>query len=594
VLGINPGIDMLVLNDQEYVLSLWRQARTDSFVKAEALRAYDTTDPQAAYTFIKTGIFAAAADDAQAEITAERAKALRRSAAVTVGLDPADTALIELTDRDFIFAVWQRVPAGSHVKTAAQAAIAAGTGPADWTAFLTTGAQTAHEQDITDAIRDANEAEAARLRAEQLATAKRSLLQLLLLPVTEELVNAPNRQYVLHVKNTAKGTEVLLAAQAALNAPDATLDKALSDFIYTGGATANALDEKAAAAKELAGYRTQVTAIRDAARLDGVQPNLAAAADKALTDNTVLALQTFLLKGQDAARALDKTRNEHTVNAITVQSSNLCLAVGGGDKTAGAHVLQWTCNGGAEQDWRLRARGSGKYEIRNDHSKMCLAIGGGSKENGAHVLQWTCRDATADQSWQLTRDARGYTQLRNANSGQCLAIGGASKEVGAHALQWPCAAAHPEQSWTPKPRTVGQRIVNKLSSLCLSNGGVQDNGAHIVQTACDDANDAEWHLNPLAGGYTEIRNDRTGLCLAIGGGSKANGAHAIQWTCGGVSHLEQAWQVGTGTGPVEIRNVNSGQCLAIGGGSKEDGAHALQWPCGGPTHLEQAWNTPEN
>ena len=306
VLGINPGIDMLVLNDQEYVLSLWRQARTDSFVKAEALRAYDTTDPQAAYAFIKTGIFAAAADDAQAEITAERAKALRRSVAVTVGLDPADTALIELADRDFIFAVWQRVPAGSHVKAAAEAAIAAGTGPADWTAFLTTGAQTAHEQDITDAIRDANEAEAARLRAEQLATAKRSLLQLLLLPVTEELVNAPNRQYVLHVKNTAKGTEVLLAAQAALNAPDATLDKALSDFIYTGGAAANALDEKAAAAKELAGYRTQVTAIRDAARLDGVQPNLTAAADRALTDNTVLALQTFLLKGQDAARALDQ------------------------------------------------------------------------------------------------------------------------------------------------------------------------------------------------------------------------------------------------------------------------------------------------
>jgi len=306
VLGINPGIDMLVLNDQEFVLSLWRQARDGSFVKAEALRAYDTTDPRAAYAFIKTGIFGAAADDAQAEIAAERAKALRRSVAVTVGLDPADTALIELGDRDFIFAVWQRVPAGTRVKAGAEAAIAAGTGPADWTAFLTTGAQTAHEQDIADAIADANEAEAARLRAEQLATAKRSLLQLLLLPVTEELVNAPNRQYVLHVKNTAKGTEVLLAAQAALNAPDATLDKALSDFIFTGAATANALDEKAAAARELAGYRTQTIAIRDAARKDGFLPNLAAAADRALTDNTLLALQTFLLKGQDTARDLDQ------------------------------------------------------------------------------------------------------------------------------------------------------------------------------------------------------------------------------------------------------------------------------------------------
>jgi hypothetical protein len=305
VLGINPGIDMLVLNDQEFVLSIWRQARAGSFVKAEALRAYDSTVTTAAYTFIKTGIFAAAADDAQAEIAAERAKAQRRSVAVTVGLDPADTALIELGDRDFIFAVWQRVAAGTHVRDAAEAAIAAGTDQEDWTAFLTTGAQAAREQDMVDAIREADELEAARLRAEQLATAKRALLQLLVLPVTEELVNAPDRQYVLHVKNTAKGAEVQLASQAALNAADADLAQALRDFIFTGGAAANAKDEQAAAAKELAGYRTKATAIRDAAKLDGWLPRLVAAAEQALAGNTLLGLQSFLLKGQDEARAED-------------------------------------------------------------------------------------------------------------------------------------------------------------------------------------------------------------------------------------------------------------------------------------------------
>ncbi|MBM0230768.1 hypothetical protein JNW91_02065 [Micromonospora sp. STR1_7] len=109
VLGINPGMEMLVLNDQEFVFSIWRQALDGSFVKAGALRTYESEDPNAAYTFITTGIFAASADDAQAEISAERAKALRRSVAVTVGLDPSDTALIEKSDRDFIFSVWQRV-----------------------------------------------------------------------------------------------------------------------------------------------------------------------------------------------------------------------------------------------------------------------------------------------------------------------------------------------------------------------------------------------------------------------------------------------------------------------------------------------------
>jgi hypothetical protein len=306
VLGINPDVDMMVLNDQEFVLALWRQARDGSFIKAEALRAYDTTDSGAAYAFITTGIYAAADDDAQAEITAAHARALRRSVAVIVGLDPADTGLIEKNDRDFIFSVWQRVEAGSHVWTAARDAIADGTTQQDWTEFLTVDAQAAAEQDLRETITEGDAAQAARLRAEQLATAKRALLQLVLLPVTEELVNAPNRQFVLHVHFNAKGTEVKLAAQAVLNTSDAGIDKALSDFIFTGGAAANARDEEVAAAKELAGYRATTTAIRDAAKTDGYQPNLLAAAGRALTDGTLLGLQTFLLKGQEEARKLDE------------------------------------------------------------------------------------------------------------------------------------------------------------------------------------------------------------------------------------------------------------------------------------------------
>jgi hypothetical protein len=306
VLGINAGVDLLVLNDQDFTLAIWRLAKAGSAVKAEALRVYDDEDAGAAYAFIKTGIFAAAADDAQAEILAEQAKARRRSVAVTVGLDPRDTVLIEKSDRDFIFSVFQRAKAGSHVWTAAQTAIADDTDETDWDEFLNTGAQAAAEQDVKDAIDVANEAEKARLLAEQLATAKRSLLQLLLLPVTEELVAAPNRQYVLHVKNNAKGAEVQLAAQVALNAPDDDLVKALSDFIFTGGAAANQRDEDAAEIKERDGYRTRVIPIRDAAKHDGFQPQLVAAAEKALTENTVLALQYFLLKGQDEARAKDR------------------------------------------------------------------------------------------------------------------------------------------------------------------------------------------------------------------------------------------------------------------------------------------------
>ncbi|GAB1641320.1 alpha-mannosidase [Krasilnikovia sp. MM14-A1259] len=305
-IGVNPGVDLLVLNDQAFVFALWRRAEAGPYVKAAAMRAYESDDARAAYDFIVTGIFVAANDDAQAEITAEAAKARRRSVAVTVGLDPSDTALIERDDRDFIFAVWQRSTSGTHVWTAARDAIADGTGQGDWDAFLNTGAAAAADQDMREAIEKADEEQAAKLRAERLAGAKKSLLQLLLLPVTDELVKAPNRQYVLFIHNNAKGSEVSLASQVALNAPDDQLEQALTDFIFTGGAAANKRDEDAAAAKELAGYRDRVTPIRDAATHDGFSPNLLAAADRALADNTLVALQTFLLKGQDEARAKDR------------------------------------------------------------------------------------------------------------------------------------------------------------------------------------------------------------------------------------------------------------------------------------------------
>ncbi|GAB1644518.1 FG-GAP repeat domain-containing protein [Krasilnikovia sp. MM14-A1259] len=316
VLGIDPDAALLGYNDQQFVFELWRKAKDGSAVKAAALRAYDDDAPDAAYEFITGGLFTAQHDDEQTEIIAAQGRALRRSVAVKVGLDPKDTALIEKDDFDFIDVIFHRATAGTRLYEAARAATADGTTQQDWTAFLTKGAAAAVDADLADQIAKADAEYAAKLRAEQMANAKRSLLQLLLLPVSEELINAPSRQFVLAVHNQAKGTEVQLASQAVLNAPDAELAKALDDFILTGGAAANTRDEQAAAAKELAGYRDRVTAIRDSVRTDVKQPNLLAAADQALADGGLVALQTFLLKGQDEARAKDKVFvKQHRGNA---------------------------------------------------------------------------------------------------------------------------------------------------------------------------------------------------------------------------------------------------------------------------------------
>ncbi|AEV88893.1 alpha integrin [Actinoplanes sp. SE50] len=405
-IGVNPGIDMFVLNDQAFVFAIYQRDEAGPAVKAEALRVYLSSDSHAAYDFIVRGIFVAAGDDAQAKIAETAARARRSSVAVTVGLDSSEIALIEKNDRDFIFAVWQRVTAGSHVWTAARDAIADGTGQAEWDTFLNTGAAAAADLDIREAIAKADAEQAAKLRAKQLADAKTSLLQLLLLPVTDEEVNAPNRQYVLFVHNNAKGSEVSLASQVALNAPDDQLDKALSDFIFTGGAAANKRDEDAAAAKELAGYKTRVTAIRDAAKADAWQPNLAAAADAALNTGTVVSLQTFLLKGQDVARQQD---NEYAATFVRDFNGDGKRDIAGID--ANGDLKVYVGDGAGKL-----AEGGAMWPV------------GGSWKNHKFI---TSADFNGDQKTDVVAiDARGDLKLYTGNGAGKVAEGGAMWPTG--------------------------------------------------------------------------------------------------------------------------------------------------------------------
>jgi ricin-type beta-trefoil lectin protein/trypsin len=285
---------------------------------------------------------------------------------------------------------------------------------------------------------------------------------------------------------------------------------------------------------------------------------------------------------------------EKSVNTITNDHSRLCLAISAGSLENAARALQWTCQGGTEQDWRLTKRPSGAYEVRNDHSNQCLAIGGGSTATGAEALQWPCGgDTHLEQTWELVPGPTGYYALRNANSQLCLAMGGASTEVGHIAIQWTCQGGL-EQQWKLQPRTVGARVVNQFSKLCMSNNGVQTNAAHMVQTTCNDANDAEWHLSARVGGYAQLVDDRSGLCLAIGSGSTADKAPAIQWTCGDTTHAEQQWSVDVdASGATRLRNKTSGKCLDIIDGSKTVGAELVQLPCVA-TDTGQAWKLTDN
>lgn len=78
-----------------------------------------------------------------------------------------------------------------------------------------------------------------------------------------------------------------------------------------------------------------------------------------------------------------------------------------------------------------------------------------------------------------------------------------------------------------------------------------------------------------------VHNGNSGKCLEIVSSSKADGARAQQWRCGGQAgsywHFESV--IKNGASYYRIRNANSGKCLEVAGSSTDNGARVQQWTC---------------
>jgi hypothetical protein len=80
-----------------------------------------------------------------------------------------------------------------------------------------------------------------------------------------------------------------------------------------------------------------------------------------------------------------------------------CIGVNGGSTANGAQVIEWDCNGNADQRWFWRATGTTQfgwpvYNLVNDKSGRCMGINGGSTAQGAVAVQWDC-NGNNDQHW---------------------------------------------------------------------------------------------------------------------------------------------------------------------------------------------------
>jgi len=117
-----------------------------------------------------------------------------------------------------------------------------------------------------------------------------------------------------------------------------------------------------------------------------------------------------------------------------------CVDVTGVSQESGADIIQWTCNGQANQLFNFTHLGSGIYEIRAVHSNLCMSVAGNSTADGADVVQLTCT-ATTGQRW-LVRAVSGqsgvYELLAQTGSSRCLDVSGVGVPEGTDVIQWAC------------------------------------------------------------------------------------------------------------------------------------------------------------
>ncbi|MFD7702652.1 RICIN domain-containing protein [Streptomyces caelestis] len=139
-----------------------------------------------------------------------------------------------------------------------------------------------------------------------------------------------------------------------------------------------------------------------------------------------------------------------------------------------------------------------------------------------------------------TVDGTGATHhtLIARHSGRCADVTGQSLWPGAQVKQYDCNGGGNQKYWF---RPVGgghHQLVVRSSSLC-----VQENASTVTQENCNpSATGQQWSVT-TTGSYVTVVSRATGECLDVNGGSTANSAAIITYTCNGGTN--QQWTRGT-------------------------------------------------
>ena len=109
--------------------------------------------------------------------------------------------------------------------------------------------------------------------------------------------------------------------------------------------------------------------------------------------------------------------------------SGQCLDVFGASTDAAASVIQWTCHGGANQQWRLEPAGGGAVRILARHSGQALDVFGALVDDVTPIIQCPVHGGD-NQVWTLEPAPDGHVRIVARHSGKVLDVEFASVDDG--------------------------------------------------------------------------------------------------------------------------------------------------------------------
>lgn len=143
-------------------------------------------------------------------------------------------------------------------------------------------------------------------------------------------------------------------------------------------------------------------------------------------------------------------------------------------------------------------------------------------------------DATAGTT---TGQGGPFESLTARHSGKCADVTSQSYAAGAEIKQYDCNSGGNQRFWFRGAGSGYYNLVARHSALC-----VQENATTVTQQGCGTGTNQQWSVVAASGSYVTIRSRATGECLDVNGGSTANGAALITYTCNGASN--QQWTRG--------------------------------------------------